>query len=88
MAHEVPWNKYICETFIELAMLTKEEEMVLRTRIAGFSRLQQAEKLNMSVATIDRIIKELKRKYDNIQKFDPLLPPRKRSDQEDWQDQN
>ena len=35
MAREVPWNKLILEEFIKEALLTKEEEMIIRTRIAG-----------------------------------------------------
>ena len=31
MAYQVPWNKIIVETFIEEAMLTKDEEWILRT---------------------------------------------------------
>ncbi|MCQ2408814.1 MAG: hypothetical protein MJ065_09865 [Oscillospiraceae bacterium] len=76
MSRQVSWNKYIVERFVELAMLTQEEEMVIRTRVAGWSRVEQSMKLGMSVTTVDRIIKRLKRKYDEIQKFDPLLPPR------------
>lgn len=77
MAHQVPWNKYIVERFEELAMLTDEERMVLRTRVAGWSITKQALELNLSPATVSRIIKRLKTKYDNVQKYDPLLPPRK-----------
>ena len=88
MSHEVPWNKYIVERFCELAMLNKDEEMILRTRVAGWSRTKQADKLNMSVATVDRIISKLKVKYDDIQKFDPLLPPRRSSKEEEWMDNN
>lgn len=83
MSKQVPWNKYIVERFVELALLTKDEEMVLRTRVAGWSRVEQSMKLGMSVATVDRIIARLKNKYDDIQKFDPLLPPRKSSAEED-----
>ena len=32
---QVPWNKIILEEFISLALLTKEEEMIMRTRVAG-----------------------------------------------------
>lgn len=88
MSHEVPWNKYIVERFCELAMLNKDEEMILRTRVAGWSRTKQADKLSMSVATVDRIIAKLKVKYDDIQKFDPLLPPRRNSKEEEWMDNN
>lgn len=88
MAHQVPWNKYIVERFEELAMLTEEERMVLRTRVSGWSITKQAMELNLSPATVSRIIKRIKQKYDAVQKFDPLLPPRRPSAQETWQDNN
>lgn len=86
MAHEIPWNKIIVETFVEEAMLTKDEEWILRTRVAGWSRTKQAMELCMSVANVDKIIARLKKKYDNVQKYNPLLPPRKASEQERWMD--
>lgn len=86
MSHQVPWNKFIVERFCELAMLTKDEEMVLRTRVAGWTRVEQSLKLGMSIATVDRIISRLKTKYDNVQKYDPLLPPRRSSTEEDRMD--
>lgn len=88
MAHQVPWNKIIVETFIEEAMLTKDEEMILRTRVAGWSRTQQAMELGMSIATVDKLIAGLKRKYDYVQTYNPLLPPRKMSAKEIWMDNN
>lgn len=88
MSHEVVWSKLILETFIEEALLTKEEEIVMRTRVAGWTRTQQALKLDMSVSNIDKIIKSCKKKYDAVQKYNPILPPRKHSDLEDWMDNN
>ena len=88
MSHEVPWSKIIVETFVEEAMLTKEEEWVLRTRVAGWSRTKQSMELGISLSTLDRIIALLKKKYDYVSKYNPLLPPRKHSAQETWMDQN
>lgn len=88
MSKEVPWNKIIVETFIDEAMLTKDEEMILRTRVAGWSRTKQSMELGMSVSTVDRIIAMLKKKYDNVEKYNPLLPPRKSSAKETWMDNN
>lgn len=86
MAHQVPWNKIILETFIEEGCLTKDEEWIIRTRVAGWSRTKQAYELNMSVANVDKIIARLKLKYDNVSKYNPLLPPRKFSNEEAWMD--
>lgn len=88
MAHQVPWNKIILETFIEEAMLSEEEEWIMRTRVAGWSRTKQASELNISEATLDKRIAELKMKYDNVSKYNPLLPPRKFSAKETWMDNN
>lgn len=88
MSHQVPWNKVIVEEFIEQAMLTKDEEAVLRTRVAGWTRTKQAMELGMSISTVDKIIARLKAKYDNVQKYDPILPPRRMSIQELYQDMN
>lgn len=85
---QVPWNKLLVERFIEQAMLTKEEEWVLRTRVAGWSIKKQAMEMGYSESTISRTIATLKQKYDNVAKYDPMLPPRKTSPQEKWQDEN
>lgn len=88
MSKEVPWSKIILETFIEEALLTKDEEKIMRTRVAGWTRVQQAETLGMSLATVDRHIKSLKRKYDVVQLYNPILPPRKHSREEEYMDNN
>lgn len=81
MSHEVSWNKIIVEEFVELAMLNPEEEMILRTRVANWSRVKQSCEFNMSLSKIDRIIRNLKRKYDEVQKYSVILPPRKTGDE-------
>lgn len=88
MSHQVVWTKMIVETFIEEAMLSQEEEMVLRTRASGMPRTEQAERLNMSISKLDKIIATLKKKYDNVAKYNPLLPPRKTSAEELWMDEH
>lgn len=75
MTNEVIWAKIVLERFIEQANLSEDEEIVIRTRAAGWSRIKQAMELNLSVSTIDRIISRLKRKYDEVQASDPILPP-------------
>lgn len=82
MAKQVPWNKLILEEFIELALLNSEEEFVIRTRIAGWSIDQQADKLNVSNSSVNRIIRKLKLKYDKVQKYSSILPIRKQKKSE------
>lgn len=86
MSTQVIWTKIVLEEFIRLANLTKEEEMIIRTRCNGWSRTKQSQELNMSLSTVDRIIKRLKVKYDKVQPYSPLLPPRKFSARETWMD--
>ena len=86
MSKQVPWNKIILEEFIKDALLTKEEEMIMRTRVAGWTRQKQSMELNMSLSSIDRIIKRLKIKYDQVEKYNPILPPRRFSVKEVYMD--
>lgn len=79
MAKQICWTKKIVETFIEEACLTKEEQDILCTRVAGLTISEQAEKFNISVDKVNRIIKRLKWKYDNVQKYCKDLPLRKMS---------
>lgn len=68
MSHQVPWNKIILEEFIRLAILSKDEEAVMRTRVAGWTRVEQSMKLGMSLAKVDKITARLKEKYDGVQR--------------------
>lgn len=88
MTKQVPWNKFIVERFIELGCLSNEEQEVLRTRVAGWTITEQSLKLGMSKSKIDKIIKRLKIKYDNVQKYDVMLPPRKSSAKETYMDEH
>lgn len=74
MTNEAIWTKLVLERFIQLANLTEEEEIVIRTRAAGWSRVKQAMELNISISGIDRIISRLRKKYDEVQRLDPILP--------------
>lgn len=68
MTNQVPWNKIILEEFINLALLTKDEEMILRTRIYGWTVREQADKLNMSISSVRRTaINALKTNDTNIE---------------------
>lgn len=78
MAHQVPWNLIILEEFIRLAVLTEDEEKIIRTRVAGWSITKQSVTFGMSESTVNRIVHRLKGKYDTVQPFSPLLPPRKK----------
>lgn len=77
MAHQIDWNRTIMEEFINEAILSEDEENILRTRVAGLSRQQQAMELNMSLQSIDRAIRRIKDKYDKVAEYDKILPKRR-----------
>lgn len=82
------WSKTSLERFIEEALLTEEEEQIMRTRVAGWTIKKQAFEFNMSESKVSKIIARLKVKYDYIQKTDPLFPPRIISTKEKYLDEN
>jgi DNA-binding NarL/FixJ family response regulator len=75
---DIIWNKIILDEFIKLAILTETEERILRTRIAGWSRVKQSMELNLSVSTVDCIIRMINQKYDMVQPYSEILPKRKK----------
>lgn len=72
------WNKIILNEFIDLACLTETEEKILRTRIAGWSRVRQSMEFNMSVSSVDCAIRTINLKYDMVQPYSTILPKRKK----------
>lgn len=88
MKSRIVWSKVILEEFIRLACLSETEEMIMRTRVAGWTVTKQAMTFNMSTATVSRHIKNIKAKYDECQKYSAILPPRKHSAKEDYMDNN
>lgn len=71
---KVPWNRAIVEEFSRLAFLTREEEDILMSRIAGWSQVKQCHKFHMSPATLNRRIRKLKDKYESVQQYSDRLP--------------
>lgn len=88
MAKQVKWTNDVTNYFIEYALLNEDEEFIIRTRVKGKSIVWQSEQLHCSTATVSRTIKELKEKYDVVQKEHPeLFPKRKKSKREDELDE-
>lgn len=71
---KVPWNPVIYKEFVSLSYLTKEEEKILKTRIAGWNQAAQIDELHISLATLNRRIKKLKDKYYSVVKYSKILP--------------
>ncbi|MGN0317811.1 MAG: hypothetical protein ACI4E1_07775 [Lachnospira sp.] len=87
MAHQVPWTKLLVDNFVELAMLSTDEEFIIRTRVKGWTVTRQAIHLNKSESSVHAMIKTMKKKYDNVQKTYPdIFPERKFSAKEAYMD--
>lgn len=84
MAQQVPWDQQILDEFIRRALLSDEDQWLLRSRIGGMSRSQQAEHLGLSERSVDRRISRLKSKYDQVQPGSSGLPPRRRRAADTW----
>ena len=75
---DIIWNNIILDEFFRLAILTETEEQILRTRIAGWSRVKQSMEMNMSVSAVDSAIRMIGKKYDMVQPYSTILPIRKK----------
>ena len=78
MKRNIPWTKTLLEDFISEALLTEDEEQILRTRVSGWSIVKQSMEFNMSTATVSRIIKHINNKYDNLHIQNPGKYPQRK----------
>ena len=76
MTRKFIWNKIILEEFSELALLNDSERFLIESKIKGLTICQQADELNLSVSSVNRMIRKLKEKYDDVQKYSSVLPKR------------
>lgn len=77
MTDKLIWNKLILDEFCSIALLSDSERFLVESRIKGLTILEQAEQLNLSVSSVNRMIRRIKDKYDNVQKYSDVLPKRK-----------
>lgn len=75
---DIVWNKILLEEFLSIATLTEIEEKVLRSKLAGYTISQQADIFNLSVSSINRVLKSIDEKYDDAEKYSFILPSRKK----------
>lgn len=90
------WSKYILETFLDESGINDRVELgdekarmmqfIMRTRVSGWPIVKQAEQLHVSVDTVNKYIKELKKLYDTIQRYNSDLPTRRQSKREQEMD--
>lgn len=67
-------NRVVIAEFDRLAFLTPLEMEILTTRAAGKSQKWQERNLHVSLATITRTVRKLKRKYEFCRKYSDKLP--------------
>ena len=74
--NDIPWNRIILSDFRSLACLTDEEKTVLQDWADGKSVVFTAMHRNLSTRQVERIRNQIRKKYDAVQPFTPLLPKR------------
>lgn len=71
------WNAVMVADFRKIACLTEDEDKVLAAWAKGWSNVKMADKLGMSDRTVSRHLESIRKKYDEVCIYSPLLPPRK-----------
>ena len=79
---QILWTRKLVDTFIKEGMLTEEEKEVLLLRVKGYTIAETSELMNISDSKVNRIIRRLKIKYDNLQGTIEKLPKRKETTKE------
>lgn len=77
MAKDIRWDYVMLADFRRLACLTDDEEKILAAWAAGWSNVKMADKFNMADRTVSRHLDAIRKKYDAVQIYSPLLPARK-----------
>ena len=90
---QVHWSKIILETFLEESGINDRIKLgdnkarilegIMRTRVAGWTIVKQADEFHISEDTVNKYIRELKELYDITQKHSVILPVRKTSKTEE-----
>ena len=90
---QVCWSKIILETFLEESGINDRIKLgdskarilegIMRTRVAGWTIVKQADEFHISEDTVNKYIRELKELYDITQKHSVILPVRKISKTEE-----
>ena len=74
--HDLVWDKRMIAEFIEQACLTDDEVVVLKDLAYDKSIVETAMKYHMSETRVSDIRKRLRDKYDRVQPYSDVLPPR------------
>ena len=73
---DIQWNKIMLREFESITCLSDEEKEVLHDWAYGKSVVHTAMRCHMGETKVKDIRKTLREKYDAVQMYTPLLPPR------------
>lgn len=74
--NDIPWNKISLAEFRSLACLSEDENVVLQDWSDGKSVVKTSMDRSMSTRQVDKLRNQIRRKYDSVQIYTPLLPKR------------
>ena len=78
--NDISWNKISLAEFRSLACLSVEENVVLQDWADGKSVVSTSMQHNMSTRQVDKLRNQIRKKYDAVQIYTPLLPKRQQEE--------
>lgn len=78
--NDIPWNKIALAEFRSLACLSCEEDVVLQDLADGKSVVNTSMTRSMSTRQVDKLRNKIRKKYDAVQVYTPLLPKRQQEE--------
>ena len=73
---DIPWNRIMMREFESLACLSEDEKIVLHDWVNGKSITATTMDHHMGSTKVKDIRNTLRKKYDAVQIYSPLLPKR------------
>lgn len=74
--NDIPWNRITLDEYIFLCQPTEAERIVLHDWAAGETVTHTAMTYAMSDSLVEKIRARIRKKYDQVQPYTPLLPER------------
>lgn len=78
--NDISWNKIALSEFRSLAFLSAEENIVLQDWADGKSVVNTSMIRSMSTRQVDKLRNQIRKKYDAVQIYTPLLPKRQQEE--------
>lgn len=78
--NDIKWSKISLAEFRSLACLSDEEDIVLQDWANGKSVVKTSMDRSMSTRQVDKLRNQIRKKYDAVQIYTPLLPKRQQEE--------